>query len=113
MIAAPGIVIEPFDPSRHNRSGFTCGTKHLGNFLRFSARKQQKDDFTKGFVAVAEGSPKVLGYYALNAHAVATSARSQYRQHSGPVSLHDCCGSKLAEPGGSARTLRSTRPAVP
>ncbi len=91
MIAAPGIVIEPFDPGRYDRSGFACGTDRLDNFLRFSARKQQKDDFTRVFVAVAEESPKVLGYYALNAHAVATDdlgpARSQYRQCSGPVSL--------------------------
>ena len=69
---ASGIAIEPFDPGRHDRSGFSCGTDRLDNFLRFSARKQQKDDFTRVFVAVAEGSPEVLGYYALNAHAVST-----------------------------------------
>ena len=68
----PGITIEPFDPGRHDRSGFSCGTDRLDNFLRFSARKQQKDDFTRVFVAVAQASPRVLGYYALNAHAVAT-----------------------------------------
>ena len=68
----PAMVIAPFYPGRHERSGFSCGTDRLDNFLRFSARKQQKDDFTRVFVAVAEGSPKVLGYYALNAHAVAT-----------------------------------------
>lgn len=62
---------EPFDPGRHDRSGFSCGTDRLDNFLRLSARKQQKDDFTRVF-AVAHGSPRVLGYYALNAHAVAT-----------------------------------------
>ena len=70
--SVPRIVIEPFDPGRHDRSGFSCGTDRLDNFLRLSARKQQKDDFTRVFVAVAEGSPEVLGYYALNAHAVAT-----------------------------------------
>ena len=101
---APGIVIEPFDPGRHDRSGFACGTDRLDNFLRFSARKQQKDDFTRVFVAVAEGSPRVLGYYALNAHAVAADdlgpapAGAQYRQHSGAVSLHDRRGQKLARP---------------
>ena len=70
--AASRIVIKPFDPARHERSDFSCGTERLDNFLRFSARKQQKDDFTRVFVAVAEGSPRVFGYYALNAHAVAT-----------------------------------------
>lgn len=69
------IVIEPFDPGRHERSGFSCGTTRLDNFLLFSARKQQKDDFTRVFVAVEDGKcpVKVLGYYALNAHAVATA----------------------------------------
>ncbi len=70
--SVPRIVIEPFDPGRHDRSGFSCGAARLDNFLRFSARKQQKDDFTRVFVAVAEDLPEVLGYYALNAHAVAT-----------------------------------------
>ena len=69
----PGIVIEPFDPGRHDRSGFSCRTDRLDNFLRFTARKQQKDDFTRAFVAVDEGSPQVPGYYALNAHAVPTA----------------------------------------
>lgn len=69
----PGIVIEPFDPGRHDRSGFSCGTDRLDNFLWFSAKKQQKDDYTRVFVAVAEGSPEtILGYYAMNAHAVTT-----------------------------------------
>ena len=70
--SASRIVIEPFDPGQHDQSGFSCGTNRLDNFLRLSARKQQKDDFTRVFVAVAADSPKVLGYYALNAHAVAT-----------------------------------------
>ena len=80
----PRIVIEPFDPRRHDRSGFSCGTARLDNFLRFSARKQQKDDFTRVFVAVAEGSPEVLGYYALNAHAVATEALGADRPRRAP-----------------------------
>ena len=70
--SVPRIVIEPFDSGRHDRSGFSCGTDRLDSFLRLSARKQQKNDFTRVSVAVAEGSPEVLGYYALNAHAVAT-----------------------------------------
>ena len=70
--ADTGIVVEPFDTGRHNRSGFRCGTDRLDNFLRFSARNQQRDDFARVFVAVVKGSPEVLGFYALNAHAVAT-----------------------------------------
>ncbi len=105
--AASPIVIEPFDPARHKRSGFSCGTERLDNFLRLSARKQQKDDFTRVFVAVEEGSPKILGYYALNAHAVATGELGADRpkraptpgQHPGAVPLHDCRGPKLARQG--------------
>ena len=82
--ASTRIVIEPFDPGRHERSGFSCGTERLDNFLRFSARKRQKDDFTRVFVAVAEGSPKVLGHYALNAHAVATGELGADRPRRAP-----------------------------
>ena len=82
--AASRIVIEPFDPARHERLGFSCGTDRLDYFLRLSARKQQKDDFTRVFVAVAEGSPKVLGCYALNAHAVATGELGADRPRRAP-----------------------------
>ena len=66
----PRVFIEPFEPGRHERAEFSCGVPRLDNFLRLSARKQQKDDFTRVFVAVAEGSDRILGYYALNTHAV-------------------------------------------
>ncbi len=82
--AAFGIGIEPFDPGRYHRSGFTCGTDRLDNFLRFRARKQRKDDSTRIFVAVAEGLPKVLGYYAPNAQAVATDDLGQTRPRRAP-----------------------------
>ena len=61
--AASGIVIEPFASRPARPVGvLSCGTGRLDNFLRFSARKQQKDDFTRVFVAVGEGSSGVLGY---------------------------------------------------
>ena len=82
--AAGRIVIEPFDPARHKRSGFSCGTDCLDNFMRLSARKRQKDDFTRVFAAGAEGSPKVLGYDALNAHAVATGELGADRPRRAP-----------------------------
>ena len=80
----PRIVIEPFDPGRRDRSTFSCGTDRLNNFLKFSARKQQKDDFTRVFVAVAEGSSEVLGYYALNAHAAAAEDLGEDRPRRAP-----------------------------
>ena len=85
----PRIVIEPFDSGRRDRSGFSCGTDRLNNFLKFSARKQQKDDFRRVFVAVAEGSSEVLGYYALNAHAVAAEGLGEDRpgERPGPAAF--------------------------
>ena len=82
--SVPRIVIESFDPGRYDRLGFSCGTDRLDNFLRLSARKQQKDDFTRVFVAVVEGSTEVLGYYALNAHAVATDELGADRPRRAP-----------------------------
>ncbi|MCY4393774.1 MAG: GNAT family N-acetyltransferase [Rhodospirillaceae bacterium] len=64
--------------SRSTRAGttgraFPAERDRLDAFLQFTARKQQKDDFTRVFVAVSDGSPEILGYCAMNAHAVATS----------------------------------------
>ena len=78
------ISIEPFDPARHERIGFSCGVARLDNFLRLSARKQQKDDFTRVFVAVAERSDRILGFYALNTHAVGIAELGRKRPPCAP-----------------------------
>ena len=85
----PRVFIEPFEPARHERAEFSCGVARLDNFLRLSARKQQKDDFTRAFVAVSEGSGRILGYYALNTHAVgiAELGRNRMRRAPGRASL--------------------------
>lgn len=62
------VVIERFDPGRHERQGFSCGVSRLDNFLRLSAKRLQKDGYTQVHVAVDPGSPRILGYCALNAH---------------------------------------------
>ena len=58
--------IEHFDPARHNRAGFSCGVERLDNFLKLNAKKQQKDDMTRVYVAVEDGSVDILGYHAIN-----------------------------------------------
>jgi GNAT superfamily N-acetyltransferase len=58
--------IESYDPSRHERDGFDCGVDRLNNYLKLSAKKQQKDDMTRVYVAVEEGQSRVLGYHAIN-----------------------------------------------
>ena len=83
------VSIEPFEPGHHERAEFACGVARLDNFLRLSARKQQKGDFTRVFVAVAEGSSRILGYYAVNTHAVgiAELGRNRTRRAPGSASL--------------------------
>ena len=62
----PTLRIERFDPARHDRADFDCGVARLNNFLRLSAKKQQRDDMSRVYVAVEQGSVKVLGYHAIN-----------------------------------------------
>ena len=62
----PAYKIELFDPVRHDRAHFDCGVGRLNNYLKLSARKQQKDDMTRVYVVVEEGSARVLGYHAIN-----------------------------------------------
>ena len=66
--------IQPFDPKNHDRTAFSCGAARIDNFLKFSATKQQRGDFARVWVAVAEGQRQVLGYYAINAHAIEADA---------------------------------------
>lgn len=58
--------IEIFDPARHDRAGFSCGVERLDNFLKLSAKKQQKDDMTRVYVVVEDGDDKIHGYHAIN-----------------------------------------------
>ena len=64
------ISIEPLDPRRHDRTAFSCGTIRLDNFLKRTARKHQAGDFSRVWVATDAGKAEILGYYALNAHAL-------------------------------------------
>lgn len=64
------IRIEPFDPSHHDRAVFSCGTARIDNFLHRTAKKHQKGDFIRVWVAVKEDEKPILGFYSLNAHSV-------------------------------------------
>ena len=65
-----GIIIEPLDSQKHDRAAFSCGTDRLDNFLKRTARKHQAGDLTRVWVATESGHAGILGYYALNAHAL-------------------------------------------
>ncbi len=60
------IEIRKFDPARHVRAGFECGVARLDNYLLRSAKKHQKGDMTRVFVAVEPERTQVLGYHAIN-----------------------------------------------
>ena len=62
----PALRIEQFDAARHDRADFDCGVARLNNYLKLSARKQQKDDMTRVYVVMEEGSTRILGYHAIN-----------------------------------------------
>ncbi len=63
---SPALRIEHFDVTRHDRAEFDCGVARLNNYLKLSARKQQKDDMTRVYVVVTEGSARILGYHSVN-----------------------------------------------
>ncbi len=65
--------IEKWNPARHVRSEFDCGVERLNNFLNLSAKKQQKDDMTRVYVAVEQGDTSILGYHAINVGVVNVS----------------------------------------
>ncbi len=63
------VTIEPFDPAKHDRAAFSCGIEQVDNYFQKTANKLAKADNVRLFVmATDDGS--IIGFYALNAHAV-------------------------------------------
>lgn len=60
---------ELFDPSRHDRTSFSCGVLQVDNFLKHTANKLIKSDTIRLF-ALTNNASHLLGFYAINAHAV-------------------------------------------
>lgn len=63
------VIIEPLG-SHHDRAAFDCGQPRVTNFIRLTAKKQVAESLAVVRVAVAEGTPKVLGYHSLSAHSL-------------------------------------------
>jgi ribosomal protein S18 acetylase RimI-like enzyme len=61
--------IEPFDPERHDRSAFACGVEAVDNFLKKTANKLARADNLRLY-AMTDPSGALIGFYALNAHAI-------------------------------------------
>jgi len=64
-----GYRIERFDPARHDRGTFSYGVDRIDNFFRKTANKLARAGNVRIFVMV-DGDGQVVGFYALNAHAV-------------------------------------------
>lgn len=66
--------IEAFDPGLHDTKDFRCGSDSQDNVLRRTARRQQRDGYTRLYVATDAAQlaePRAcLGFYAINAHAI-------------------------------------------
>lgn len=65
----PNFVIEPLDPSKHDRAAFSCGVEQVDNFFKRTANKLAAADNLRVFV-MTRGAGDIVGFYALNAHAV-------------------------------------------
>jgi GNAT superfamily N-acetyltransferase len=62
--------VEPLDRKRHDRTAFRCGVDRVDNFLANNAARQQDADITRVYVACLDAGHEVVGYYAINAHAI-------------------------------------------
>ncbi len=62
-------IIEPFDPERHDRAAFSCGVEQVDNYFQKTANKLAKANNVRLYVMV-DPADAVIGFYALNAHAV-------------------------------------------
>ena len=69
--------IEAFDPELHITNDFRCGNDSQDNFLRRTAKRQQRDGYTRLYVATDAAktgeSRACLGFYAINAHSIAVA----------------------------------------
>ncbi|WFU14452.1 GNAT family N-acetyltransferase [Bradyrhizobium sp. CB3481] len=62
--------IEPLDRNLHDRAAFSSGVVRVDNFLKNNSGSQQDNDLTRVSVACLDDQIEVVGYYALNSHAI-------------------------------------------
>jgi ribosomal protein S18 acetylase RimI-like enzyme len=78
---------------KHDREAFDCGEEALNEFLRRYARKSHERGGTKTFLAIADGSKAILGFYSLSPASV-EYARTPEIVRQG-LSRHDVPGFRL------------------
>jgi ribosomal protein S18 acetylase RimI-like enzyme len=62
-------VIEPLDPTKHDRAAFSCGVGQIDNFFKKTANKLSKADNLRVYMMTEDGKT-VIGFYAINAHSI-------------------------------------------
>lgn len=62
-------IIEPLDPSKHDRAAFSCGIEQVDNFFKRTANKLARVGNLRVHV-LADPDGSILGFYALNAHSI-------------------------------------------
>ena len=93
----PPFAIEPFEGARHNRANFACGIVQVDNFFKKTANKRARADHVRLYVMTAADGA-LIGFYALNAHAVdyrdlsTAYARSRPRHGSIPAAYLSMIG---------------------
>ncbi len=61
--------IEPLDPAKHDRAAFSCGVERVDNYFKKTANKLARADNVRVWVMVSPDDV-LIGFYAINAHAV-------------------------------------------
>lgn len=69
----------------HDRGSFDCGKPSLNQWLRQCAGQYERRDLARTYVAVGEGDPRVLGYYAVSNHVVRYEASPKEQARSLPT----------------------------
>ncbi|MBB1248621.1 GNAT family N-acetyltransferase [Rhizobium sp. G21] len=69
QLEEPSLVIEPLDPARHDRDGFSSGVMQVDNFLKKTANKLSQADNLRTYVMTEDGQT-ITGFYAINSHAI-------------------------------------------
>lgn len=66
MVSAARPVIELFDTTRHERSGFSCGVEALDRYLQSQAGQDSRRRVAAPYVLLEPPSAAVIGFYTLS-----------------------------------------------
>ena len=83
VVDAPLLTIAKFQKALHDRSAFSCGYEPIDNFLKSSLSDRVRTGMVVAYVATADDSRVVLGFYTLGAMAVRAGLGPEKWQRAG------------------------------